>query len=278
MTNLGKQILELVGGEKNIKTVTYCATRLRFQIHDKHNLRINDLKALKGVVGVVDADQLQIVIGIQVGDIYDELVEGTSLGKAKKGNGKEKKKVGAIFLDVVVSIFSPLLPALAGSGVLRGLVILATQVGILSKTSSTYVILTVASTAIFHFLPVLLAMTTAKKFGASPYISVLIMGALIMPDFEALMANGGVGTIVNFMSIPVVMVHYTGQVIPAICAIYAQSKLENFLKKFVPQSLKMIVIPAVSLFLMVPLTAIVFGPVGVYLGMGIADMVKWVRD
>lgn len=183
-----------------------------------------------------------------------------------------------MFLDIIVSIFSPLLPLLAGSGILRGLIILSTQVGLLSDTSSTYEILTVASTAVFHFLPVLLALTTAKKFHASPYISVAIMGALIMPGFENLMAEGGVGTLVSFMGLPVVMVQYTGSVIPAICAIYLQSKLEKVLEKYVHKSLHMIVIPAVSLFLMVPLTAIVFGPFGVYLGMGIADAVSWLMN
>lgn len=274
MKELANQIVTLVGGAENIKKMTHCATRLRLQFYDKNKVEIEKIKDIKGVVGVVDKDQFQIVIGLQVQEVYDEIIANTNLEGASEKSA-EKKKWGAAFLDIVVSIFSPLLPLLAGSGILRGLVILSTQIGILSDTSSTYTILTLASTAVFHFLPVLLAITTAKKFKASPYISVAIMGALIMPGFEEMLAEGGVGSIVSFMGIPVVMVQYTSSVIPAVCAIYLQSKLEQVLHKFIPHSLHMILIPAISLFLMVPITAIVFGPFGVYVGMGIASAVEW---
>ncbi|MDD3746792.1 MAG: beta-glucoside-specific PTS transporter subunit IIABC [Anaerostipes sp.] len=278
MKNLGKQILELVGGEGNIKSITHCATRLRFQFFDKSKVDIERLKENKTIVGVVNAEQFQIIIGIHVRDVYLELTKQTGLGvkQIKQENGT-KKKIGAIFLDAIVSIFSPLLPVLAGSGILRGLVILASQIGILSEQSGTYIILTAASTAVFTFLPILLAVTTSRKFKASMYISILIMGALLMPNFQALMTDG-VGTIVHFMGIPVLMVQYTGSVIPAICAIFVQSKIEKRLKIIIPQSLHLILIPAISLFLMVPLTAIVFGPVGVGLGVGIAKVVKLILN
>lgn len=275
MDNLGKVILNMIGGEDNVKNITHCATRLRFTFYDNSKVDVKSIRELDGVVGVVEGGQFQIIIGINVGTVYKELIKDTNLENKEDELICEKKKPLASFLDIVVSLFTPLLPLLAGSGLLRGFVILATQIGILNETSSTYIILTSASTAVFHFLPVLLALTTAKKFNANIFVSVAIMGALIMPEFEGLMANGGVGTRVTFMGLPIIMVQYTGSVVPAVCAIFCQAKLEKFLKKHISKSLHMIVIPTISLFLIVPITAGIFGPFGVYLGMGIANMVNW---
>lgn len=177
-------------------------------------------------------------------------------------------------METVSSLFTPLLPLLAGSGLLRGIVLLCTQLGVLSDQSSTYFILTATSTAVFYFLPILLAFTAAKKFNCSPFISTAIVGALLMPEFMSLMGDTGNGTITTFLGLPIVLMSYSSTVIPAIMAIYLYSHLERFLNKVIPVTLQLCFVPLLSLVIMVPLTAGIVGPLGVYLGNGIAALVN----
>ncbi len=270
---LGKQILELVGGQDNVKSVAHCATRLRFNLYDESLAKQAEIENLDGVISVIrNGGQFQVVIGTHVGQIYKQVVGDVEF-KETKSNVQEKKSVVSVFMETVSALFTPLLPLLAGSGVLRGIILLCTQLGILSTSSSTYYILTVASTAVFYFLPILLANTAAKKFDCSPYISMAIMGALIMPDFINLMGTTGNGTMVTFMGMPIVLMTYSSTVIPAVLSIFIYSKLEKILNTYIPQALQLCFVPLISLFVMVPLTAGVVGPLGVYLGNGIATIV-----
>lgn len=275
---LGKQILALVGGVENVGNVARCATRLRFNLHDESKADTAAIEKLDGVLGVVsNGGQYQVIIGAAVDRVYNEAIAGTDFSpevlKINEHDGEKRGPV-ALFMETVSALFTPLLPLLAGSGLLRGLVLLSTQVGILSDTSSTYTILTCASTAVFYLLPILLAYTAAKKFGCSPYISVAIMGSLIMPDFVGLMGDTGNGTVTQFMGLPIVLMTYSSTVIPAILSIYVFSKLERLLKKVIPESVQLCFVPLISLFVMVPVTAGIVGPLGVYLGEGIAAIVN----
>lgn len=181
-------------------------------------------------------------------------------------------------MDIVAGIFTPLLPLLAGSGVLRGIVLLLTQVGWLSETSGTYHILTAASTAVFYFLPILLAFTSAEKFKVNKYVAAAIMGALIMPEFTQIMGNHGNGIITHFLGIPIVTMTYTSTVIPAILSIWCLSYVEYYLKKIISENLQLLFVPLISLFIMVPLTAGIFGPFGVYLGEWISDGINFLMN
>ncbi|MFT8478068.1 MAG: beta-glucoside-specific PTS transporter subunit IIABC [Liquorilactobacillus sp.] len=282
-SNLGKKILYLVGGENNILSITHCATRLRMRLSDEKLASQNktEIEDLSGVISVVEkAGQFQVVIGPSVPTIYDELIENTSLNKEtdKETSNDSTSDNTNWFLkvmDVVAGIFTPLLPLLAGSGVFRGLVLLATQFKWLSTTSDTYYILTVASTAVFYFLPILLAITSAEKFKVNKYVAAAIMGSLIMPQFTSMMGSHGNGVIVHFLGIPIVLMTYTSTVIPAILSIWCLSYLEKYLKKWIPENLQLLFVPLISLFLMVPLTAGIFGPFGVYVGEGISSIINW---
>lgn len=274
-SNLGKKILNLVGTEENINTITHCATRLRMTLKHRDCVKKDQLESLPGILSIVEkGGQFQVVIGPNVASVYEDLVQGTYLGEGSTSNSKEGNMISKIF-DTIAGIFTPLLPLLAGSGVLRGLVLLCTQLGWLSDKSGTYHILTAASTSVFYFLPILLAFTTAKRFGANLYVSVAIMGALIMPEFTNIMGTHGNGVITHFLGIPIVTMTYTSTVIPAILAIWCQSYLEKFLKKHIADSLQLLFVPLISLFLMVPVTAGLFGPFGVYTGEGIANVINW---
>lgn len=281
--NLGKTILTLVGGENNINNITHCATRLRMRLANNEIAHKNKQKieSLEGVISVVEkAGQFQVVIGPAVPQIFDQLLEGTNLqnGGASEHAEEENTNWFLKLMDVIGGIFTPLLPLLAGSGVFRGLVLLATQLHWLSSTSATYHILTVASTAVFYFLPILLAVTAAEKFKCDKFVAAAIMGALIMPEFMQLMGSNGNGTVVHFLGIPLVLMTYTSTVVPAILATWCLSYLERWLRKWIPTNLQLLFVPLISLFIMVPVTAGLFGPFGVYVGEGISGIINWLMN
>ncbi|CZQ98444.1 phosphotransferase system eiib cysteine phosphorylation site [Trichococcus palustris] len=277
-----KGILENVGGAENISNMSYCATRLRLTLKDPSKANDRAVKDVDGVVNVVNkAGQYQILIGIEVPKLYDEfeaLVKGDANAQIDSSGAEQSDSIISNIFSAISAIFAPLLPALAGSGILRGLLILAVQLGLVSDTSGTYTILSVASTSVFYFLPVLLAFSSARRFGASPYLSALIGAALLNPNFIALMGNTGNGATTTFLKIPVVLMNYNSTVVPIILSIWAFSYLYKFLDAKVPETLKLVVVPLVSLAIMIPLTMIVIGPIGVYSGEFVANIVNWLIE
>jgi PTS system beta-glucosides-specific IIC component len=278
---MAQEILNEVGGPENIRNMTHCATRLRLTLKDTSIVNDESVKAIDGVVNVVNkAGQYQLLIGTEVPKLYDEfevLAKGDGSIAIEASNESSGNIISNIF-SAISAIFAPILPALAGSGILRGLLILAVQMGLISEDSGTYSILFVASMSVFYFLPVLLAFTSARRFGASPYISALIGAALIHPDFIGLMGDAGNGATTEFFGIPVVLMNYNSTVVPIILSIWAFSSLYKFLDKRVPETLKLVIIPLVSLGIMIPLTVIVIGPIGVYSGEAVANVVNWLIE
>lgn len=280
---LADQLLSLMGGSDNVVSITHCATRLRPTLKDRTLVETKKIESLDGVTGIVDRDSgIQIIIGTHVVDVYKEFIklwksddeavpddsENTHFNDNKKGNWFNE------FVALVVSIFSPLLPLLAGAGLLRGFTILANELGWLSTESTTNLILTLAATSVFYFLPILVAITTAKRFDTSPYIAIAVLGALIMPEFIDLIEGDGGNTVV-FLGISIPVFNYTSQIIPAILTTWLQSKMEHYMKKKLPNSLHMIVIPTILLLVLVPVAAGIFGPLGNYLSIGVANVIDW---
>ena len=279
---LAKEILIEVGGVENITNLSHCATRLRLNLKDDSKVNDQKVKELTGVVDVINkAGQYQILIGTEVPKLYEEfefLVSGDENNQLNKENSNQSGSIISNIFSAISAIFAPLLPALAGSGILRGLLILAVQIGLISENSGTYTILSVASMSVFYFLPVLLAFTSARRFGASPYISALIGASLINPDFIALMGDTGNGATTTFFNVPVVLMNYNSTVVPIILSIWAFSYLYKFLDRKIPETLKLVVVPLISLAIMVPLTIIIIGPIGVYSGELVANMVNWLIE
>lgn len=279
---MAKSILEKIGGSENVGNMTHCATRLRLTLKDTSKADDQAVENIDGVINVINkAGQYQLLIGTEVGKLYDEfepLVKGDGEAAITKVDDSSKGSIISNIFSAVSAIFAPILPALAGSGILRGLLILSVQLGLISEQSGTYSILYVASMSVFYFLPVLLAFTSARRFGASPYISALIGAALINPDFIGLMGNAGNGATTEFFGIPVVLMNYNSTVVPIILSIWAFSYLYKFLDAKVPETLKLVVIPLVSLAIMIPLTVIVIGPIGVYSGEAVANVVNWLIE
>lgn len=279
-----QEILTLVGGKENISNLSHCATRLRLQLITSSTVDHKAVEEIDGVVSVIEkAGIFQIIIGLDVDKVYAEFekligkIESTKTNTVRDEEGNTSDIISTIF-SAISGIFAPLLPILAGSGILRGLTLLAVQVGILQQGSGTYEILTIASMTVFHFLPVMLAFSSGKRFGVSPYISAIIGAALINPEFYVLMGSQGNGATTSFLGIPVVLMDYSATVIPIILSIWAYSYVEKTLEKYIPIGMQLVFVPLLSLFIMVPFTMIALGPLGVYGGELIASIVNYLME
>lgn len=278
---MARDILAKLGGEDNVASAGHCATRLRITLRDDSIVNDSEIEAIDGVVNVVNkAGQYQILIGTEVPKLYDEFDEliGGGTNDAVSNKDASSGSIVSNIFGTISSIFAPLLPALAGSGILRGLLLLAVQFGWISEASGTYTILNSAAMTVFYFLPILLAVSAGRRFGASPYISALIGGALLHPDIMGLMGNEGMGATTEVFGIPVVLIDYSSSVVPILLSIWAFSYLYKFLDRTIPETLKLVVIPLISLLVMVPLTLVVIGPLGYYGGELIGSFVNWLIE
>ena len=265
--DLSKKIETFVGGSENVISLFHCATRLRFKVKDGSRVDKKRLGQLEGVIKVIDSGgQIQVVIGNQVADVYEAILKNTKIkaqDEAEEVENRGKKNILNLFMETVSGIFAPILAAMCGAGMLKGILILCTTLGWLTADMGTYRILYAAADGVFTFLPVFLAFTAAKKFHADQYVSVGIAAALVYPDITAAYSAGEVLT---FMNIPVVLVSYTSSVIPIIISIYVLSKLEKGLKHILPEICKRFMTPLLSLVIMVPTTYLVIGPVADFAG------------
>ncbi|MDQ0173020.1 beta-glucoside-specific PTS transporter subunit IIABC [Paenibacillus tundrae] len=267
---LAKEIVELVGGEKNVVSLVHCATRLRFVLKDDRKADKAKLEKTDGVIAVKEnGGQFQVVVGNKVPEVYSAIGEISNILNDSSDKEKPKKSAKGLggIIDVISSIFAPLLGVMAGAGILKGLLLIASNVGWLETTETTYIILYAASDSLFYFLPLLLAVTTARKFQGNAFVALTIAGALIYPTIVTLKTEG---TPTDFFGIPVILMSYSSTVIPIILAVIVMSKLEKFFNKTLHDSVKNFVTPLFLLVIMVPLTLLVFGPIGVYTGNAIA--------
>ncbi|SEI87903.1 beta-glucoside-specific PTS transporter subunit IIABC [Demequina mangrovi] len=276
-------VLAAIGGAGNVKSVTHCATRLRFQLVDRDKADKAKVEATRGVITVMESGgQFQVVIGNTVGEVYQAVIrhEGISVGDAPATGG-----FMARLIDLVTSIFTPFLWVLAGTGLIKAALAVATTISPAFGDTSTYAIFYAASDATFQFLPLFLAVTAAKKFKANQWSAIAIVGALLYSETIAVIANAeGVdvtlkafadgGGELTFFGIPVLMPAYLSAVIPAIFAVYVQSKLERLLDRVMPEAIKNFVNPMLVIGAVVPFTFLVVGPLSAWLGDGLA----WVVD
>ncbi|RGL32265.1 PTS beta-glucoside transporter subunit EIIBCA [Paenibacillus polymyxa] len=273
---MGEDIVRLVGGEENINGLVHCATRLRFDLKDSRKAEREALEKHEGVITVVESGgQFQVVIGSHVAYVYTEIMKNRDFGSdnsmAHESSGKKTSVISTIF-EVISGSFSPLIPAMAGSGMLKALLTVLTLLGWMSATSDTYLILSAAGNAVFYFLPILLGITLGIKLKANPYVAGVIGAALLEPNFTGLMDKG---SDVSFLGIPVVMMNYSASVFPIFISISIYALVDKFLKKIILKDLQLFLVPMLALMIMVPLSALAFGPFGTTVGDWISSGVTW---
>jgi beta-glucoside PTS system EIICBA component len=272
---IAKDILDNVGGSSNVKGLTHCFTRLRFVLKDFKKANKAVLEQIEGVISVVESGgQLQVVLGGKVTNVYNAILPMVDLDESETGTEPEDK--GNIWNRILIAIstmFTPMVPAIAASGLMKGFltiakIIVANNGGDIT-TSQTYILLLGATDAIFYFMPLILAYTSAKVFKANEFIAMALGGTMCYPAIVTLMTGEDA---VSMFDIPLTKANYASSVIPIIIGVFILSYVQKFLEKIIPEVLKIILVPGISLFVMVPATFMVFGPIGIYIGNAINFM------
>lgn len=284
---LARIIIQNVGGKSNIISVAHCITRLRFKLKDESKANKEVLESTDGVIKVMQAGgQYQVVIGNQVNDVYDAVLEVGHLnaagavdedGNAVDNGGSEsggKKSPVSMLIDVISGTLQPTLGVLAATGIIKGLLALFDFIGLIPSTSGTYQVWYAVADGFFYFLPIILGYTAAKKFKMNEFIGMAIGIALCYPNMVNSTAGEVLGTVFSgtafemsyyqtFLGIPVIMPAsgYTSSVVPIILAVAIAAPLERWLKKVIPDVIKLFVVPFATLVIMVPLTYLVIGPI-----------------
>ncbi len=277
---IAQDILDNVGGKANVKQVTHCFTRLRFILKDESLAKKDVVEHLEGVISVVvSGGQFQVVCGAKVTKIYDATV--AILGDAVAGGSvdeqvpDQKQPLGNLILQKITEIFTPLVPAIAAAGLIKGLLAAFAKVPGFDTANSTYIIMNTASNVIFYFMPIFLAYTASKALKCSTVVAMMLGGFICHPTIDALVQD--VATKSTIFGLPVIKMAftvgesskvfaYTESVIPILLGVIVLYFLEKFLKKVIPEILQLILVPGLSLIIMVPVMLTVVGPVGIYVG------------
>ncbi|GAA2894276.1 beta-glucoside-specific PTS transporter subunit IIABC [Enterococcus casseliflavus] len=265
-------IVELIGGKENIAHLEHCSTRLRFTLKDNSLVQKDALEKVDGVIGVRQNVQCQVIIGNDVVEVYDEVMNvlGHELTADGGSEGKQKQSWGAVLLDFIISIFQPLIPAVAGGGVLKSLLLLASVTGLMDNTSQTYQILNLIGGAPLYFLPILVAITTANKLKVNQLVAVSAVGALILPELTTLLTDGA-----TFMGFGLQNIAYASQVFPAILTVLFYAQIEKLFTRISPKPIRIFFVPMMSLVITVPVALLILGPLGFEVGTIFSAAIIW---
>ena len=259
-------VLRLVGGDKNVTHLEHCSTRLRFTLADPGKADAAALKKTPGVMGVIaSGPQCQVVIGNDVIEVYDELVKMGSFNAAAAAAPAPagKKNIGGIILDYMVGIFQPLVPAIAGAGVLKAVLTIFTTFGILASTDVVYQVFYNVADAALYYLPILVAFTTATKFGCNKLVAVALAAAMISPATSTLLATEGGA---RFFGLSIQNIGYTGQVFPSILIVIFMAVLEKWCNKWCPKAIRVFFVPMFCFAVAFPVGLLLLGPLGYNIG------------
>jgi len=278
---LAQSILKHVGGKDNVQDAIHCMTRLRLTLKNPSLANSEEISDLEGVIKVASTSgQYQIIIGSNVGYVYKEFAKLIDIVPKSNSNietMKDNSLKGCFnrFANLITGIFAPIIPAIAGAGMLKALLVLLPMLNLMKEDSQTYLLLKIISDAAFFFLPMLLAYTSSQKFGTNPMVSITLAGVLLHPNLTTLFNSG---ESVLFAGIPVKAVSYGASVIPVILVVWLMSYVEKLAEKVSPGPVKIFLAPLITIIIVAPIALIVLGPLGMYLGAGLAAGVLWIHQ
>lgn len=277
-TELAKDIVAHVGGKDNITKLVHCVTRLRFSLKDESKADTDYLMKRDGVVTVVKAGgQYQVVIGNHVPDVYETVLRVAGISGEGSVDADDDAVEGNLFdrfIALVSGLFQPMLGTLSAAGMIKGVVAIMAALGV-AKTDGAYVVLNAAGDGLFQFLPLILAITAAKRFKMNQFTALAIGFALVYPNIAAsftaekplytLFAGTPIESPVfsTFFGLPIIFPtsSYLSTVLPVIAAVWAGAKIEKGFKKIIPDVVKVFIVPFFTLLITVPLAFLVIGPV-----------------
>ena len=268
---LSEKIVANIGGKENVSFFTHCITRLRFNVRDRGLVNTDAIKVLPGVLGVQwSGEQLQIIIGNDVTDVYDTIVKQTGLAKQEAVDenldaGKKKFTINTLF-ETLSGCMVPILPALCAAGVIKGILVMLTTYLGMATDSGIYVLLNTIGDITFYFMPFLVAYSASKKFNTNTVLALLLAGLLLHPNINSL-AGGDL----NVLGINFHILNYSSTVFPMIISVWIMSYVYKLVDKYVPKALKFVLTPSLTLLIMAPICLGIVGPLGYYIGYYLAS-------
>lgn len=276
------KIIDGVGGRENINNVWHCMTRLRFDLIDDRKVDQQQIKSLTDVLGVqIQNDQFQIIVGPQVNSWFQPLTAQLNLdNSAVPAEKRARKSPISLFMDTVSGVFGPIVPAIAGAGMIKGLLAGLVALKVLSAQSQTVLIIDLIASGVFWFLPFFLAVSAAKMFRTNEYLAAAVAACLMYPTLidaaKALASHapGAVSTFWLFELLPVPIFNYASSVIPVIFSVLALSYIHRGVDRIMPTVLKTVFTPTLTLFIAALVALTVIGPAGIWLGKALAWLIE----
>lgn len=271
---IASEVIKNIGGKNNISHLEHCSTRLRFTLKDDSKADLQKLELIDGVMGVRKNVQMQIIIGNDVVEVYDQVKEIVGeIESSNKGLNGSKQKWTAVVLDFIIGVFQPTIPAVAGGGVLKSLLLLFNMLGWMDPASQTYQVLDLIGTAPLYFLPIIVAFTAANKLKVNAVVAASAVGALLLPNMIAITAEGA-----SLFSIPIQAIDYASQVFPAILLVLFYAILEKFFTKISPKAIRIFFVPMMSIGISVSATLLFLGPIGFIVGEQLSTFILFIFE
>ncbi len=271
------EILKEVGGKDNIKEMFHCVTRLRFYLRDTKVVDLEKIKKIDGVLGAqFSNDQLQIIIGNEVGDVYDAAYAQTGFIHNEETLAQKKKFKATGIFEVMAAILIPVVPVLAGAGMIKGLITIMTSYLGFDSASALIQVMTMAGDCAFYFLPFLVAWSASKRFNTDTAISIALAGVLLYPTMTA--GNLAGAEAMSLFGLPIPFPRYYGSTIPIILTVWVLSYVYKFVDKHIHKSIRLVFTPMVVLLIMTPLTLGVLGPLANYISKALVVVVKFLYE
>ena len=315
--SLASQIIAAIGGPENIRSLTHCATRLRFELVDAGKVDQNALEHMKGVLGAVpqSGDRFQVVIGGAVATVYEDIMHlpemanaggavasGNAAGDGGKpmsnaevkaaARSKARGKVAWLdsFFEYLSDSFRPILGVLLGASIIIALVNLLISLGVIpnDEASAGWVFVKAIWKGVFYFLPIMVAYNASKKLKVDPWLGGAIMAILMTPQFTSLIdaktttcvENAALGTkscTANIFGIPMALSDYSGNVFVPLLMAAVLALVYHGLKKIIPESVQLVFVPFFCMIIVGALTAFIIGPIGVWVGNGLGVGLAWMN-
>ena len=309
--SLAAQIIAAIGGHENVRSLTHCATRLRFELVDASKVDQNSLEHMQGVLGAVpqSGDRFQVVIGGGVATVYENIMhlpEMAGVGGAsasddgQKSNAdvkaearsKARGKVAWLdsFFEYLSDSFRPILGVLLGASIIIALVNLLISLNVIpnDEVSAGWVFVKAIWKGVFYFLPIMVAYNASKKLKVDPWLGGAIMAMLMTPQFTGLMdaktttcvENAALGTkscMANIFGLPMALSDYSGNVFVPLLMAAVLALVYHGLKRIIPESVQLVFVPFFCLIIVGALTAFIIGPIGVWVGNGLGVGLAWMN-
>lgn len=260
-TQLAKDVIKAVGGKGNISSVTNCMTRLRFVLKDDTIPNEAEVKGVSGVKGIMNkGGQYQVIIGTHVNEVVKFVNKelGFEEGQAISDKDAPKGNVFNNFFKVISGCIMPMIGPMIAGGIIKGLLVICTTLGVLENTDGAYLLLYAGADALLYFMPIIVGFSAGKVFGCNPYVTATLGAALVYPSLvSAVGAEGGI----TFFGIPITNMTYSQTLLPIVLASFVAAKIEVLAKKVIPTMLQLMIVPVIVIAITVPLSWLAIGPV-----------------